>query len=224
MRGFASIATGYSGLELSVGYPEAGVSTGLLPFGLGDTTMSVQAVIGTLAALEHRERTGQRPVRGREPDRLLGRRVGRTADRLPAQRPGLRGAQGNASAAMCPHGLYPAEGEDRWVALAVRDAAEWRALCGVIGRPDWAGGRLAGHGGRPAGAHRRDRRGHRCVELTARSGRSGRGAARGRRAGRPGAGARRARRAPALDGTGVPGPPRRRRVRRVRHLRHAVAV
>jgi crotonobetainyl-CoA:carnitine CoA-transferase CaiB-like acyl-CoA transferase len=39
---------------------------------------------------------------------------------------------------MCPHGLYPADGEDRWVALAVRDRTEWQALCGVIGRPEWA--------------------------------------------------------------------------------------
>ena len=46
MRGFASIATGYSGLELMVGYPEIDTSTGLLPFGLGDTTMAIQAVIG----------------------------------------------------------------------------------------------------------------------------------------------------------------------------------
>jgi crotonobetainyl-CoA:carnitine CoA-transferase CaiB-like acyl-CoA transferase len=136
MRGFASIATGYSGLELSVGYPEAGVSTGLLPFGLGDTTMSVQAVIATLAALEHRERTGK----GQFVDvsQIDCSVAGMGEPLLDFQLNGrVSGAQGNASAAMCPHGLYPAEGDDRWVALAVRDTAEWQALCGVIGRPEW---------------------------------------------------------------------------------------
>ena len=49
MRGFASIATGYSGLELMVGYPEIDTSApALLPFGLGDTTMAIQAVVGAL--------------------------------------------------------------------------------------------------------------------------------------------------------------------------------
>jgi crotonobetainyl-CoA:carnitine CoA-transferase CaiB-like acyl-CoA transferase len=137
MRGFASIATGYSGLELSVGYPEAGVSTGLLPFGLGDTSMSVQAVIATLAALEHRERTG----RGQFVDvsQIDCSVAGMGEPLIDLQLNGrVSGAQGNASAALCPHGLYPAEGEDRWVALAVRDTDEWRALCEVIGRPEWA--------------------------------------------------------------------------------------
>ena len=36
---------------------------------------------------------------------------------------------------MRPHGVYPAEGQDEWVAIAVRDERDWRALCDVTGRP-----------------------------------------------------------------------------------------
>ena len=131
MRGFASIATGYSGLELMVGYPEAGVSTGLLPFGLGDTTMSVQAVIGALAALEHRERTGEGQFVDVSQIDCSAAAHGRAAARLPAQRPGGRAPRATPSAAMCPHGLYAADGDDRWLALAVRDD---RRVAGAVRR------------------------------------------------------------------------------------------
>jgi crotonobetainyl-CoA:carnitine CoA-transferase CaiB-like acyl-CoA transferase len=39
---------------------------------------------------------------------------------------------------MAPHGVFPAAGEDRWVAIACRDDRDWAALCrvtGLDGRP-----------------------------------------------------------------------------------------
>src|SRR2546430_8373415 len=35
---------------------------------------------------------------------------------------------GNDHPRMAPHGVYPAAGEDRWVAIAVASDAEWQAL------------------------------------------------------------------------------------------------
>jgi crotonobetainyl-CoA:carnitine CoA-transferase CaiB-like acyl-CoA transferase len=137
MRGFASIATGYSGLELMVGYPEEGVSTGLLPFGLGDVTMSVQAVIGALAGLEHRDRTGAGQFVDVSQIDCSVASMGEPL--LDYQLTGrVAGAQGNAHFAHCPHGLYATAGDDRWLALAVRDEREWSALARLIGRPEWA--------------------------------------------------------------------------------------
>ena len=37
-----------------------------------------------------------------------------------------------------PHGAYRCAGGDEWVAVDVRDQADWSALCDVIGRPDLA--------------------------------------------------------------------------------------
>ncbi len=48
------------------------------------------------------------------------------------------GPQGNAHPTMAPHGYYPCEGDDVWLALAVRSDDEWRALCGVMGQPELA--------------------------------------------------------------------------------------
>ena len=58
---------------------------------------------------------------------------------LEAQRPGDRPADPRSAAhpnrhpAMCPHGLYPTRGDDRWIAIAVQDPAGWRALAGLVG-------------------------------------------------------------------------------------------
>jgi crotonobetainyl-CoA:carnitine CoA-transferase CaiB-like acyl-CoA transferase len=37
-----------------------------------------------------------------------------------------------------PHGVYPAAGDDRWVAIACRTEDQWRALCLAIKRPELA--------------------------------------------------------------------------------------
>ena len=37
-----------------------------------------------------------------------------------------------------PHGVYPCVGDDRWVAIAVFDDAEWTALVQAMGDPAWA--------------------------------------------------------------------------------------
>jgi crotonobetainyl-CoA:carnitine CoA-transferase CaiB-like acyl-CoA transferase len=44
---------------------------------------------------------------------------------------------------MAPHGIYPAAGDDAWVAIACRDEADWQALAAVVGEawtadPRWA--------------------------------------------------------------------------------------
>lgn len=39
---------------------------------------------------------------------------------------------GNDDMRRTPHGVFRCAGEDRWLAIAVSDDAEWRALCGVV--------------------------------------------------------------------------------------------
>ncbi len=56
-----------------------------------------------------------------------------------------------------PWGLFPAAGEDRWLAVTVRDDADWGALCEVIERPDLrADEQLATRAGRDAHRDRVD--------------------------------------------------------------------
>ena len=46
--------------------------------------------------------------------------------------------QGNRDDAMAPHGVFPCQGEDQWITIAVADDAQWRALQTVMGNPEWA--------------------------------------------------------------------------------------
>jgi crotonobetainyl-CoA:carnitine CoA-transferase CaiB-like acyl-CoA transferase len=54
--------------------------------------------------------------------------------RRPDFPPGNRLEHPNAA----PHGVYPCLGEDRWVAIAVFDDTEWRALVAALDGPAWA--------------------------------------------------------------------------------------
>jgi crotonobetainyl-CoA:carnitine CoA-transferase CaiB-like acyl-CoA transferase len=45
---------------------------------------------------------------------------------------------GNDHPSMEPHGVFRCQGEDAWVAIAIEDDAQWRALCGLIGAADLA--------------------------------------------------------------------------------------
>ncbi|AMN47579.1 hypothetical protein ACG33_10810 [Steroidobacter denitrificans] len=137
MRGFAAIASGYSGLDKLVGYPDTEDATGFMAFGLGDTTQAIQGVIGALAALAHRNRTGQ----GQFVD--LGQTASMCASmgepfigyQFDGREPGIRG---DGHPCYFPHGIYATRGGGRWLALVVRDEGDWIALCTVLGRADWS--------------------------------------------------------------------------------------
>jgi len=65
--------------------------------------------------------------------------------------PGSVVPQGNRNAQGAPWGLFPAAGNDKWVAVCVRDDAEWAALVELMGSPEWAtGDDLATEAGRRA--------------------------------------------------------------------------
>jgi crotonobetainyl-CoA:carnitine CoA-transferase CaiB-like acyl-CoA transferase len=132
--GFGNLAAAVTGFQHLAGWPDrppvgpAGAYT--------DFIAARYNAIAILAALEHRERTGQ----GQWIDQSQAEAAfhflapawldwtlnGRAAAPM-----------GNDDAELSPHGVFPAAGEDRWVAIAVRDASDWRALCDLVGRADW---------------------------------------------------------------------------------------
>lgn len=137
LRTVGPIAGSFAGLNemsgLPAPYPPAGWGYSYLDW-MGSYGFA-QAV---LSGLYHRQMTG----RGQHIDSsqvesgialvgpaLLDWQVnGRVFDRV-----------GNRSpySAASPHGIYPAKGTDRWIAIAVFTDAEWARLAGVAGREDW---------------------------------------------------------------------------------------
>jgi len=103
-----------------------------------DVLTGQSAVLGILAALRHRARTGE----GQFIDVAMSETAISVAPAavLHYSATGQRLApQGNSDEAMAPHGCYPCKGVEAWLAIAVQDDSEWRALCDVLEHPEWAG-------------------------------------------------------------------------------------
>ena len=102
-----------------------------------DHTSGLTSLFHLLAALEHRDRTGE--------GQLLEYSMAETVmQNLPeayidyTANGRVWGPQGNRDRVACPHGFFPGHGDDRWIAIAVDSDAAWRALCRAMGRTDWA--------------------------------------------------------------------------------------
>lgn len=63
----------------------------------------------------------------------LGEYLQAVADGCSPPRP-----TGNRRPDTCPHGIYPAKGDDEWLGLAVQTGDQWTALCREMARPDLA--------------------------------------------------------------------------------------
>jgi len=103
-----------------------------------DHTVGMHASVALMAALHHRKATGEGAhvdVAAREVAASL---VGEAL--LVAAAGGEVHRMGNAHGRMAPHGVYPALGEDRWLAVAVEDDGARARLAALIGgEPDEAG-------------------------------------------------------------------------------------
>ena len=126
-----------------MGYMEEGhdglLSEGQVPNKMGnsysDFLASWTALGSLMAALLHRAKTG----RGQWID-LAMYQTGTTvigAGLLDYSYNGRRTRRiGNRHLAWSPHGVYPCQGHDQWVAIAARDDSDWRAICHTIGQPE----------------------------------------------------------------------------------------
>lgn len=121
-----------SGLAFMTGYPEgSAMKAGNHYF---DQHAGMIAALGTIAALRHRQETGQ----GQHVDvSMVQAGIQTTGEALLADSLGAKipPRQGNADANAAPHNVYRCQGDDQWVAIAVRTDEEWQGLCDAIGQP-----------------------------------------------------------------------------------------
>ena len=133
MVAYAPIIQAMSGMMSLVGYaPEEGEPlVGELQAAWSDTVAALCAALGVVAALRHRNRTGEGQYV--EAAHLEGTAALLGVPMLEYQMTGaIPVPPGNHDPDFGPHNNYPCSGEDAWVAIAVRTEAEWRALAGVI--------------------------------------------------------------------------------------------
>ncbi len=125
MSGLAGL-TGYIG----EGAREVGIS-------YGDPNAGVHGAFAVLAALYHRQQTGE----GQYIDMSQWEAaIGLLAEGLMDY--AMNGTQpermGNRDQLYAPHGTFRCAGDDAWISIAVISDDEWRALCVALGRPQLA--------------------------------------------------------------------------------------
>lgn len=132
------IVQAVSGLTFSSGQPDHA------PAGWGFSYMNhtggYYMAMAILAALLHRERTGE----GQWVDMACTETaltlngpslLDWTANGRPMRRPGQPNSNRSQFADMAPHGIYPCDGEDQWIAIACRHDDDWNALANYIQQP-----------------------------------------------------------------------------------------
>jgi crotonobetainyl-CoA:carnitine CoA-transferase CaiB-like acyl-CoA transferase len=132
--GFAPSFAALSGMNALVGYE--GEPPRSINQSYGDSTAGAAMAYGALAALMHRERTGEGQYVDFSATEALSSTIG---DSLLAY--SLTGKvprhDGNKHPDMAPHGCYPCI-SDEWVSIAVGSDAEWAKLCEELGAANLA--------------------------------------------------------------------------------------
>jgi len=126
--GYAPSFSSLAGLAALVGYEDGPPLGANMRY--GDSTVGAAAAVGAVAALLHRERTGQGQLVDVSAVEVLSTMVG---DRLAEHT--MTGApltpDGNRHPDFAPHGCYPCG--DQWISIAVGTDEEWRCLCTELG-------------------------------------------------------------------------------------------
>ena len=120
-----------SGMAAATGYAD-GPPCNLQ--GPADPIVGVHAGVALLAALEHRRRTGEGQL-----IEVAQIEVAACVAAEPvieySMNAGVQPREGNRSRGYL-QGVYPTAADDAWVALCVRDDADWAQLVEAMGRPD----------------------------------------------------------------------------------------
>jgi crotonobetainyl-CoA:carnitine CoA-transferase CaiB-like acyl-CoA transferase len=135
---YAPVIAALAGISGLVGYSGARQDfVGTIQAAFCDAVGALHAVVAILAALRHRNATGEgqaiEVAQWEAAVSMLGEGVLDYAMNGRVLSP-----VGNAHPTMVPHDNYRCAGDDAWVAIAVGSEDEWRAFCRATGHPEWA--------------------------------------------------------------------------------------
>ena len=134
--GFGGVLAPLTGYSYLVGWPDrtpAGMGTNYPDYVINPG----HAVVAIMAALRHRDRTGQGQLI--ELAQLESTVSGLGTYLLDYSINGRVGERnGNRCEYAAPHGAFACEGTDQWCVIAVFDDQQWAALKRCMGEPEWA--------------------------------------------------------------------------------------
>ena len=144
---FGQLLMAFGGLSYMWGHPESDIDT-RPKNAYSDFVLGAQAAMAVMLALEHRDQTGEgQHIESSHVEGLVGLLGPEMLSYL------INGVspqpRGNASDVYAPHGVYPCQGFDAWVSIAVENDEQWRKLVAVMDEPTWANdGKFATQEGR----------------------------------------------------------------------------
>ena len=139
----------YNGLMALWGYPDSPMES-RCKTAWPDRVAAMTMALGVLAALEHRDRTGQGQFIEATMLETQGAMMGPaildyTVNGRDWQAMGYQEILG---APYAPYGCYPCRGEDTWIIIACENDEQWRRLASLMGKPWAADSRFATKAGR----------------------------------------------------------------------------
>lgn len=135
-RSYGAQLEGAAGHTYLRGYPDSDPSLQEDIY-FGDATVAAAGAVAVLIALHDLKRTGRgRLIEMAQVESLIPL-FGEIF--MDAQMNGRNAQpQGNDLYDFAPHNAYQCQGDDRWVAIAVRNDEEWQGLTRAMGSPPWA--------------------------------------------------------------------------------------
>ncbi|HWO94397.1 MAG TPA: CoA transferase [Dehalococcoidia bacterium] len=134
--GFGAVLSPIAGLSHLSGYADR------TPIGIGTNYSDYvinpgHAALAMLAALRHRQRTGEGQQIELSQLESTAAVFGQALMEYSVNRH-VRTREGNKQPNAAPHNAYPCAGEDRWIVIACFTDDEWSALVSEMGQPEWA--------------------------------------------------------------------------------------
>lgn len=124
-----------TGIPSMMGYEGGSPRTSALAY--PDPVSALNSVAAIMTALNHRRRTGH----GQFIDlALIEGPICQIGEFIVAHsRTGIQPPRvGNSHPEHAPYGVYPAKGEDEWIAICVMSDSEWGRMCELMGRSEMA--------------------------------------------------------------------------------------
>ena len=128
--GYGNMAAAFTGYYDLTGWPDRSPAGPYLAY--TDAVSPRFMVAVTMAALRHRQRTGEgQHIDCSQAEAALHFLAPALLDQQVNQHTWTR--MGNRDLDLAPHGVYPSLGDDRWIAIACQSNEAWTALCRVAG-------------------------------------------------------------------------------------------
>jgi crotonobetainyl-CoA:carnitine CoA-transferase CaiB-like acyl-CoA transferase len=131
--GYAPIFAAFGGLAHLTGYEDGEPNT---MSGVMDLRVGTASAFALLAALIHRQKTGEGQYIDLSSSECVSALVGAELMEYTMNKTSPFRC-GNQDAIMAPHNCYRCKGRDKWISIAVATDEEWKALCRVMGNPAW---------------------------------------------------------------------------------------